>query len=94
MSDETVRGELYCAACDVPLNRIVNDETGRDDCVCPNCGVTAKSEEAVREASQHFAQQRIRELTSGLKGFDTGFLKVTVDHSPEQHFRFYLHQKS
>jgi hypothetical protein len=89
MSEDETK-PILCGRCHVAVDERI-DPNGQAMAVCPQCGVTDTVENAVGEAGEYLAEKVAREMTAPFENMPSSkFMKVTVTHSPQKHFRFIL----
>ena len=85
---ETQTKQVLCGTCHVNIEQRT-DPNGQEMAVCPQCGRTDTLDNAIREATEYFADKLTREMLSPLDNMPSNdFVKVTVTHSPERTYRF------
>ncbi|HUZ34039.1 MAG TPA: hypothetical protein VMV19_18315 [Xanthobacteraceae bacterium] len=87
-----VTKQVLCGACNIEVEQRT-DPNGQVMAVCPRCGNSDTLENAIREATEYFADKLTREALGPLERMpSSNFVKVTVTHSPQRSFRFIVNQ--
>jgi predicted RNA-binding Zn-ribbon protein involved in translation (DUF1610 family) len=85
MTDVTKK--VLCGHCHINVEERTEAD-GQVMAVCPQCGNTDTLDNAIREATEYFAEKTVGEMLSPLANSSNDFVKVTVTHSPERTYRF------
>jgi NAD-dependent SIR2 family protein deacetylase len=81
---------VLCGSCHVAVEERANPD-GHMMAVCPTCGESDTVENAVGEAADYLTNKIAREAMAPFENIPSSkFMKVTVTHPPERHYRFIL----